>query len=238
MKISQRITMIFRSKANAVVDKYEDPQQIMDYSYQSQLQALHEVRRGIADVATSRQRLEMQANELYAAMGRLQQQAKQALDLDREDLARAALERRATVGDQLADITRQRDALFDQESKLTVGLGQLQTRVEGFRTRAETIKATYSAAEAQSRIGESLSGLSKEMADVGLTMQRAEDHAQRMQARSAALEELFSTGVLEDPSRPFRDPVQRQLDQLTAEHDVEMELARLKQRRQLDDAGA
>lgn len=237
MKLSQRITMIFRSKANAVVDKYEDPQQTMDYSYQSQLQALHEVRRGIADVATSRQRLELQANELHGAMGRLHQQAQQALALDREDLARAALTRRAAVGEQLADITRQRDALFAQESKLTTGLGQLQTRVEGFRTRAETIKATYSAAEAQSRIGESLSGLSKEMADVGLTMQRAEDHAQRMQARSAALEELFATGVLEDPSRPFRDPVQRQLDQLSTEHDVEMELARLKDRRQLD-AGA
>lgn len=237
MKLSQRISMIFRSKANAVVDKYEDPQQTMDYSYQSQLRALHEVRRGIADVATSRQRLELQANELHGAMGRLHQQAQQALALDREDLARAALTRRAAVAEQLADITRQRDALFAQESKLTTGLGQLQTRVEAFRTRAETIKATYSAAEAQSRIGESLSGLSKEMADVGLTMQRAEDHAQRMQARSAALEELFATGVLEDPSRPLRDPVQRQLDQLSVEHEVEMELARLKEHRQLD-AGA
>lgn len=238
MKLMQRITMIFRSRANAVVDKYEDPQQTMDYSYQSQLRALHEVRRGIADVATSRQRLELQANELLGAMGRLHQQAQQSLAMDREDLARAALGRRATLAAQLADITSQRDALLDQEGKLTAGLGQLQTRVEGFRTRAETIRATYSAAEAQSRIGESLSGLSREMTDVGLTMQRAEDHAKRMQARSAALEELFATGVLEDPSRPFRDPVQRQLDQLSVEHDVEMELTRLKDRRQLDGAGS
>ncbi len=233
MKLTQRITLIFRSKANAAVDKYEDPQQTIEYSYRNQLGALHEVRRGIADVSTSRHRLELQANELHAAMGRLHQQAQQAIDLDREELAQLALSRRADIAGQLADITRARDALYAQEKKLTAGLAQLQRRVEGFRLRAETIRATYTAAEAQSRIGESLGGLNREMADVSLTMSRAEEHAQRMQARSAALEEMFSTGALDDPAKPFRDPVARELDRVSADHDVESELARLKADRML-----
>jgi phage shock protein A len=233
MKVSARVARIFRSRAHAAVDRYEDPQQTMEYSYRNQLTALAEVRRGIADVATSRHRLELQANELHAAMSRLHQQAEQAIGLDREDLARAALERRALLAEQLDGISSQRDTLLDQERQLTKGLGHLQGRVEAFRARAETIRATYSAAEAQSRIGESLAGLSTEMTDVGLTMQRAEEHARRMQARSSALEDLFASGVLEDPSRPFRDPVQRQLDELAAENQVEQELARLQQARQL-----
>ncbi|WP_081710173.1 PspA/IM30 family protein [Arthrobacter sp. 35W] len=233
MKITKRFTMIFRSKANAAADKFEDPAQIMDYSYQKQLQALQDVRRGIADVATSRARLELQANDLHASMARLQGQAKQALSLNREDLARAALARRAGIGGQLEDIVAQRDALLAQETRLTVGLGQLQTRVEGFRTKAETIKASYSAAEAQSRISESLGGLGSEMAAVGDAMRRAEDHAARMQARSTALDELYSSGVLEDPSRPMQDPTERHLNQLMAEQQVELELARMKQERQI-----
>ncbi|WP_434615730.1 PspA/IM30 family protein [Arthrobacter sp. A5] len=237
MKLTQRITMIFRSKANAAVDKYEDPQLSMDYSYRNQLAALHEVRRGIADVSTSRHRLELQANELHAAMVRLHRQAQQAVDLDHEELAQLALSRRADIAGQLSDITTARDALYAQEKKLSAGLGQLQTRVEGFRLRAETIRATYTAAEAQSRIGESLGGLNKEMTDVSLAMGRAEEHAQRMQARSAALEEMFSTGALEDPARPFRDPVARELDRVSADHDVERELARLKADRQLRTLG-
>ena len=114
-----------------------------------------------------------------------------------------------------------------------MGLGQLQTRVEAFRAKAQTIKASYSAAEAQSRIGESLGGLSSEMAAVGDAMRRAEDHAGRMQARSAALEELFASGVLADPSRPMQDPLERQLNQLAADQAVELELARLKEERQI-----
>ncbi|MBW4094775.1 MAG: PspA/IM30 family protein [Acidobacteria bacterium] len=235
MKIAQRITMIFRSKANATIDRYEDPQQTMDYSYQKQLAALHDVRRGIADVATSRQRLEIQANELFGAMEKLHSQAATALSLNREDLARAALTRRAALGEQLAEIKTARDGLYDQETRLTVGLGQLQTRVESFRTRAETIKASYSAAEAQSRIGESLSGLSSEMTAVNDAMTRAEDHARTMTARSAALDELLSTGVLADPGKPYRDPITHQLDQLSAENQVEEELAKLRAARAVDD---
>lgn len=231
MKITKRITTIFRSKANAAVDRFEDPTVTMDFSYEKQLQALHEVRRGIADVATSRARLEHQANELHGAMARLHGQAQQALSLNREDLARAALARRAEIGRQLEDIVAQRDSLLAQETRLTIGLGQLQTRVESFRIKSETIKASYSAAEAQSRIGESLGGLSSEMAAVGDAMRRAEDHAGRMQARSAALEELFNSGVLADPSRPLADPLEHQLNQLAADQAVELELARLKENR-------
>ncbi|MBG0740161.1 PspA/IM30 family protein [Paeniglutamicibacter antarcticus] len=228
MTLIERITMIFRSRANAAVDRYEDPQRSLDYAYRNQLEALQQVRRGIADVATSRHRLEIQANELHAAMGRLQQQAQRAVDLKQDELAHLALSRRADLAAQLAEITRARDGLYAQETKLTDGFGQLQIRLEGFRIRAETIRATYSAAEAQSRIGESLGGLNKELAEVSLTMARAEQHAAQMQARSAALDEMNRAGTLEDPTRPFSDPVARELDRISGEHQVDAELSLMK----------
>ncbi|MCY0905553.1 PspA/IM30 family protein [Arthrobacter sp. H14-L1] len=228
MKLTERIMMIFRSKANAAVDRYEDPQRSLDYAYRNQLEALHQVRRGIADVATSRHRLEIQANELHSAMGRLQQQAQQAVDLEQDELAHVALSRRADLSAQLDGIKQARDGLYAQETALTAGFGQLQIRVEGFRIRAQTIRATYSAAEAQTRIGESLGGLNKEMAEVSLTMARAEEHAAQMQARSAALEEMNRSGTLEDPTKPFNDPVARELDRVSAEHQVDAELSLMK----------
>ena len=62
----------------------------------------------------------------------------------------------------------------------------MQAKVEAFRTRKETIKATYTAAEAQTRIGEAFSGISEEMSDVGLAVQRAEDKTAQLQARASA----------------------------------------------------
>ena len=60
--------MIFKSKANKALDKMEDPRETLDYSYQRQLELLQKVRRGVADVATSRKRVELQVNQVEAAV--------------------------------------------------------------------------------------------------------------------------------------------------------------------------
>ena len=91
MGLMNRFTMIFRSKANAAMDRAEDPRETLDYSYQRQLELLQKVRRGVADVATSRKRLELQMNQLNGSAEKLANQAKQAMAQGREDLAREAL---------------------------------------------------------------------------------------------------------------------------------------------------
>ena len=64
MSLMKRISLIFRSKANKALDRAEDPRETLDYSYQRQLELLTKVRRGVADVATSRKRVELQVNQL------------------------------------------------------------------------------------------------------------------------------------------------------------------------------
>ena len=63
--------MIFRAKTDKALDKLEDPRQTLDYSYQRQLELLQKVRRGVADVATSRKRIELQANQLNTQADKL-----------------------------------------------------------------------------------------------------------------------------------------------------------------------
>src|ERR671912_2670369 len=171
--IFQRISLIFRAKTDKALDKLEDPRQTLDYSYQRQLEMLQKVRRGVADVATSRKRLELQLAQLNQQSDKLSNQAQQALGLGREDLAREALTRKSGLTQQISDLQTQHAALQGEEEKLTLAAQRLQARVEQFRTRKETIKATYTAAEAQTKIGEAFSGISDEMGDVGLAVQRA-----------------------------------------------------------------
>ncbi|GAA3495904.1 hypothetical protein GCM10019016_030050 [Streptomyces prasinosporus] len=100
-----------------------------------------------------------------------------------------------------------------------------------FRTRKETIKATYTAAEAQTRITEAVTGIGEEMGDVGLAMQRAQDKTEQMQARAGALDELIASGALEDATLPAgRDDIQAELERVSAGEDVEIELARMRAR--------
>ncbi len=153
MSVMKRLKMIFSSKANKALDRAEDPRETLDYSYQRQLEMLQKVRRGVADVATSRKRLELQQQQLQ-----------------------------------------------QQSDKL----------------------------EAQTKIGEAFSGISEEMGDVGLAIQRAEDKTQTMQARAGAIDELLASGALDDPTGTAKDDITVELERMSSQTDVEIELARLK----------
>ncbi len=229
MSLMQRISLIFRSKANKALDRAEDPRETLDYSYQRQIEMLAKVRRGVADVATSRKRVELQVNQLEQQSNKLTDQAQKALSMGREDLAREALTRKSALTGQLEGLRQQHAQLQGEEEKLTLASQRLQAKVEAFRTRKETIKATYTAAEAQTRINEAFSGISEEMGDVGLAVQRAEDKTAQMQARAGAIDELISSGALEDASALGQgDDIARELQAMSSHSDVESELAALK----------
>ena len=229
MGMWQRISLIFRSKANKALDRAEDPRETLDYSYQRQLELLSKVRRGVADVATSRKRVELQINQLEQQSGKLQDQAQKAITMGREDLAREALTRKSGLTNQINDLRTQHAQLQGEEEKLTLAQQRLQAKVESFRTRKETIKATYTAAEAQTRINEAMSGIGDEMGDVGAAIQRAEDKTAQMQARAGAIDELIASGALDDMTSVHAgDDIARELESMSSEVDVEAELAALK----------
>src|SRR5205823_7899864 len=228
MGLTKRLSTILKAKASKALDKAEDPRETLDYSYQRMLEQLTQVRRGVADVATPRKRLELQATQLTQSGAKLEEQARQAIAQNREDLAREALSRRASTVQQLQDLKTQHDQLDAQESQLTQASQRLQARVESFRTRKETIKATYTAAQATTKVNEAVSGISEEMGDVGMAIERAEDKTAQMQARAGAIDELLASGALEDASGTPRDDIQAELDRMGAGTSVDLELEWLK----------
>src|ERR1700749_1397839 len=228
MSVMKRVSLIFRAKADKALDRMEDPRETLDYSYKQQVEMLTRVRRGVADVATSRKRVELQMNSLQKEMNKRDTQARDALSKGREDLARAALQNKAQLQGQYTDLETQFASLQEQEEKLTLASQRLYAKVQAFRTRKETIKGTYTAAEAQTRINEAFSGISEEMGDVGMAIQRAEDKTAQMQARAGAIDELLASGALEDVSGAPNDDIQAELDRMGAGNDVELELQKLR----------
>lgn len=227
MGVMKRLTNIVQAKANKVLDKAEDPRETLDLSYEKQLEQLQQVRRGLADVATAKKRIELQAQQLQQAATKLQDQARQALSQNREDLAKEALTRRSGIATQLEGLKTQHDQLAQQQDRLEATTQQLQARVEAFRTQKETLKASYTAAEAQTKIGEAVSGISESMSDTGMAMSRAQDKIAQMQARAGAVDELLASGTLTDLSGSS-DTIQAQLDKTAASGQVELELAQMK----------
>ena len=227
MSLFQRAHDILNAKANRALDAAEKPDEMLDLSYEQMLDQITKVRQALVTIAASRKRIELQEQQMQHSVDHLQEQAKTALSLGKEDLAREALSRKATAQAQISDMEAQHEQLAEQEEKLGETLQALQQRVNTFRTQKEVLKAQYAAASASASVNEDVAGISSTLGDSGAALQRAQDKIATMQARAGALDELLQSGVLEDVGGST-DDIQQELDEAGANADVDRELAALK----------
>jgi len=228
--ISGRMSTVIKAKVSKLLDRAEDPGETLEYSYQKQIELLQNVKKGIADVVTSKKRRQLQSQKLEQSVVKLDTQARQALSAGNEELARAALERKQLAQSELQSLDQQVTELEGQQQSLTENEKRLRAKIEAFRTKKEVIKAQYSAAEAQVQISEAATGVGEEMADVGLAMQRAVDKTENMRARASAVEELEKAGTFEDITElgSGSDDIDRQLHELTSSSQVDDDLAKMR----------
>ena len=227
MGMLSRMSTIVKSKMNRILDTAEDPRETLDYSYEKQLEMLRNVKKGVVEMVAAKRRIQQQAVTVQANIEKLEAQAKQALEADREDLARLALQRKQAATVELQGLDEQIAGMEHEQEKLTQAEQRLQAKVAAFKTKKEVIKAQYTAAQAQVRIGSALSGISEEMGDISLAAERAENKTEQMRARAGAIDELASIGVLDDFSGT-QDDISRELEALTSSQNVEDELSALR----------
>ena len=227
MTLFQRAHDILSAKANKALDAAEKPDEMLDLSYEQMLDHITKVRQALVTIAASRKQIELQEAQLQHSVDHLQDQAKSALSLGKEDLAREALSRKSAAQAQIDGMETQHQQLTEEEDKLTATLQALQQRVNQFRTQKETLKAQYAAASATASVNESVAGISSTLGDSGAALQRAQDKIATMQARAGALDELLQSGVLEDVGGGG-DDIQKELDEAGGSADVDRELAALK----------
>lgn len=236
MGIFSRLTALFHIRANAALDKLKKPGEVMDYSYSKQLEQLQQLRRSIADVVTEEKRLVMLQTELKDKSNKIEDQARQALLINNEELARRALQRQQEWVIQINEYERQIALLRGQEEKLLQMERTVSARVEAFRTQKEMVKAQYKAAEAQVKINETVTGISEEMSEMNLAMQRAQDKVLTMQARASAMDSLIEEGALGEQGllgAGSGDSLQRELNKVASQQNVDAQLQAMKQQLQL-----
>jgi phage shock protein A len=215
MSLFSRAHDIVAAKANKALDSVENPNEMLDYSYQQMLDYITRVRQALVDIAAERKRIELQEPQLEHTIAHLGDQAQAALGQGREDLAREALSRRAAAQQQVDGMEAQRQELTEQQQKLEETLSLLQQRVNNFRSQKEVMKAEYAVAQAGDYGG------------TGDALVRAQDKIATMQARAGALDELLQSGVLEDVGGGT-DDIQQELDEAASSADVDRQLAALK----------
>lgn len=229
MGIGRRIAQLYEVKVNALLDRAENPREVLDYSYAQQQELLLRIRRAITDVAAARKRADMQESQLRRTAARLQRQARQAVAAGREDLARQALGLRTAALAQAGDVRAEQAALRADEERLSAAARRMHAKTEAFAVHKEAVKARYAAAQAVTSASEVFGGIWEEMGEVALATRRAEDTTARLEARASALDGLIASGTITAVTGLADDEeIQAQLDAVATQAVVEKELAKIK----------
>lgn len=226
MSLWTRIRVLLNSEVSGAIDRAEDPRVVLDYAYNQQQELLIALRRGLVDVATSKQQLEQQGRRLEERIPQLDEQARRAVAAGRDDLARVALERKRLAQNEMEGLTKQVTEVEADKQRLATQERTLQVRIEQFRTHREVVSARYTAAEAEVRLKESLAGVSGELAELGMAVGRAEEKAERLQARARAIDSLVDLGSF--PPVGGGDFVEAELLRVSIGKDIDDEIARIK----------
>ena len=201
--------------------------EILDYSYEQQVEQLYSLRRDVADLVTAKKRVAHQRDRRQDQFLKLDSGARKALELGREDLARVALGRKQIVGQEVVELNQLVGDLERQQAQLIERGRGARSRVERFRSQKELTKARYAAAKAQLAIADGLVGLSSQLHDVGLRVERAVEKAEEMTIRAEVIGELERGGTLA-PIGTGEDDIDRQLRELSSGGSIDAQISKMK----------
>lgn len=227
MSIFGRVADLFQAKTHKLLSALEDPNETLDLSYEKMVVGLQDTKRHLADVVAQQQSLHRQIGKVDAEVAEAEGDARLAVGSGRDDLARAALvhkqdalAKRKVLDEALAAITPQVQKLVAYERKLA-------DRIEMFRTQKEVMKTTYTAAQAQVKVTESLTGVGGHLGGTADALRRANAKVEDMRDKADAMGGMLEAGVLTDQFDD-RSATKRELDALKATNAVDDELAKLK----------
>lgn len=211
MGIGRRIRDIWRARSHQELDG-DALRSSLDDTYREQLAHLQRVRRGVADVTTSRKRVEVRLRQLEQQSSTFDEQAREAVARGDDDAARAALGRKVGLEEALADLRERHAALQGEEATITDAATRLEQNIEDFRLRRDTLTARQSAAEARSHLTSADSGITSSLSTVNQQMAAAERHTRELEAKADAVDELVADGVVARPGEDTADLEARRFD--------------------------
>lgn len=231
MGLFDHLKFVGGMKAEKALQNAENPGEVFDYSYTKQLEQLQQLRQSLVTIVQNEKHVELLESQVEAQQNRLQQQAMQAMQQSREDLARLALQRKEALNVEVEGYKQQLTQLAEQHRKIEMLVQQTEQKVSQFGAQKEMVKAQYQAAQASVQVNETITGMGKESQEMSLAMQRAQEKVLNMQSRASAIDALLDEGAIGGQGLlggGSSTALDHQLEQISSAHNVDTELEALR----------
>ena len=222
--IFKRINDVITANINELIDRVEDPERMIKQIIREMEDNIRKAKEGVIEAIASEKQLQKDLENHRRQSAEWLKRAEEALQANKEDLARAALARKKEHDNIIKALEPSWEAANNTSERLKTQLRALEAKLEEARRKRSTLVARQRAAEARQHMDRTLSDVQAGL-DAHANFARMEDKVAEMEARAEATAELNS-----DASRLEKDFLDMEVEQ-----EVENELAALKKKVQTSD---
>ncbi|KAA1188198.1 phage shock protein PspA [Pseudohalioglobus sediminis] len=216
MGIFSRMTDIINSNINSLLDQAEDPEKMIRLIIQEMEETLVEVRSSSARVLADRKAAARRLEQVQAEADAWEEKAKLAISKGREDLARAALQEKHAIEEELAAVEEELRATDEHIHQLNEEVAQLQQKLNDAKAKQKALLMRGKTVESRIKVKRQIH---REALDGAF--QRFEHFERRMDNLESQLESM-------DVGRDVPPDLAAEIDALAGDERINDELQRLK----------
>lgn len=225
-----RLGIIIRAIWSKMLGRQEDKHynEILDLSYEQMQQKVVQVGQGLASVAQSKHRILQLVKSNRAEAQKYEGAAVKFLGAGDEEQARQSLDAKAYVDQELASLQTDLSEVDARQEELSATKKDLDRLLRQFAAQKEALKGRHAAAKATAEIAETMTGISESAMNVGQTVGRMRERTDQLEARAAGIQELMSSGALENMFTPGQTTLDRSVSEIERKSAVDADLDRLR----------
>lgn len=189
MSLFKRIKDVALANINDLIDRAEDPEKMVEQYLRDMGEDLRDAESAVSKAIANRMKFERLIAEEKEMVEKRQQQAVQALEAEKEDLARRALEDKNMHQEKLDGYQQQYEMAKAQAEKLQHQLREMKSKYDEMKNKKDMLKARAQSAKAQREMNAAMSGISSDNAVRGF--ERMEDKVNQLEAEASASESML-----------------------------------------------
>jgi phage shock protein A len=214
MGLFNRFSNVAKAKTSKVIERFEDPDEQLDYAYEKLLEEKKKVDAAVRDSIAAKNLKKRELNEAQKKAVSVHNSAldyrKRALALEeklpelegaKQEKAEMQVEQLNSAATQLLEaenrargrIPMLQQSVADMEKKVRTLKDKqvdLTAKIQRFADKRTDLKSDYAMAKASKRVNDALSGIDGEISDVDLTVQRMTEKIRMEEAKAEASAEV------------------------------------------------
>lgn len=222
MSILSRFQDIISSNVNALLDRMEDPEKMIDQYLRNLSKDLAEVKQNTASVMAEETKAKRLVDENQAEVAKYEELAKKAIKSGQDDDARVFLTKKQELEDIGVSLAKTYATAHENASKMRQMHDKLASDIEKLKQRQSMLKAQISVADTKEKINQANQSIGKTQGSIG-SFKRMEEKI------SARLDQADAMAELNEEPEDEAKQLEQKYAQKHESAAVEDELARMKQ---------